>query len=62
MDLTPENILKLEKLKKELIAIQSAMGKLDGKSQYEIEGRIREYQDKEAEIKKFLQEISERIL
>ena len=55
--LTPENIQKLEKLKEELLSVQTAIGNMEGKSRYEIEGRIRQLQDKEAEIKQFLREL-----
>ncbi|MBF0271892.1 MAG: hypothetical protein HQL98_07510 [Magnetococcales bacterium] len=57
LNLTPEVVRKLEKLKKELTILQSAIQDLNGKSPYEIEGRIRQYQDKEAEIKQLLREI-----
>ncbi|MBF0439864.1 MAG: hypothetical protein HQL93_12205 [Magnetococcales bacterium] len=57
LNLTQEAVRKLEKLKKELTVLQSAMQDLSEKSSYEIEGRIRQYQDKEAEIKRLLREI-----
>ncbi|MEO5332289.1 MAG: hypothetical protein H7839_09720 [Magnetococcus sp. YQC-5] len=57
LNLTPETIQKLETLQKELTILQSAMQDLQGKSPYEIEGRIRQYQDKEAEIKRLLRQI-----
>ena len=55
--LTPENIHKLEKLKKELLFLQASLEKMEGKSSDEIEGRIRQFQDKESEIKQFLREL-----
>ena len=55
--LTPEQIQKLEKLKGELAAIQAVMGNMQGRDKYEIEGRVRQFQDKEAEIKRFLHEL-----
>lgn len=57
LNLTPEAIQKLEKLKKELTFLHATIENMAGKSPYEVEGRIRQYQDKEAEIKKFLNEI-----
>lgn len=55
--LTPENIQRLEKLKQELLALQSVMEDMAGKSTYEAEGRIRQFQEKEAEIRRFLGEL-----
>ncbi|MEO5340015.1 MAG: hypothetical protein H7837_05760 [Magnetococcus sp. MYC-9] len=55
--LTPDAIHKLERLKRELTVLQSAIGDLQGKSTYEVEGRIRQFQDKESEIKQFLSEL-----
>ncbi|MBF0455003.1 MAG: hypothetical protein HQL72_09360 [Magnetococcales bacterium] len=55
--LTPEGIQKLEALKAELEGMSLAIQNLEGKDQYEIEGRIRAFQDKEAEIKTFLREL-----
>ncbi len=55
--LTPENFQKLEKLKREWESMQSAMEKMEGKNKYEGEGRIRQYQDKEAEIRGLLLEL-----
>ena len=52
--LSAEQIQKLEKLKRELAAIQAVMGDLQGRDPYEIEGRVRQFQDKEAEIKRYL--------
>ncbi|MBF0192882.1 MAG: hypothetical protein HQL99_17350 [Magnetococcales bacterium] len=57
LNLTPEVVRKLERLKKELTILQAAMQDLNGKSPYEVEGRMRQYQDKEAEIKQLLREI-----
>ncbi|MBF0213149.1 MAG: hypothetical protein HQM00_06245 [Magnetococcales bacterium] len=57
LNLTPEAVRKLEKLKKELTFLQSAIQDLNGKSPHEVEGRIRQYQDKEAEIKRLLRDI-----
>ncbi|MBF0126091.1 MAG: hypothetical protein HQM02_02670 [Magnetococcales bacterium] len=57
LSLTPENIQKLEQLKRELTTLQVAMQNIQDKSPYEIEGRIRQYQDKEGEIKRFLRSI-----
>ncbi|MBF0585284.1 MAG: hypothetical protein HQL80_13775 [Magnetococcales bacterium] len=54
--IAPEYIEKLEKLKTELEAVSRELKNIDGKSQYEIEGRMREFQDKESEIKQFLRE------
>ncbi len=52
--LTPEGIEKLKKLKAELESMTHAIQNMEGKSKYEIEGRIRAFQDKESEIKQFL--------
>lgn len=54
--LTQEDIKKLQKLKAELELITNAMHDLEGKNTYEVEGRIRAFQDKESEIKKFLRD------
>ncbi|MBF0461930.1 MAG: hypothetical protein HQL87_11080 [Magnetococcales bacterium] len=54
--ITPEYIEQLEKLKAELESITRALENMAGKSAYEVEGRIREFQDKESEIKRFLHE------
>nr|CRH05030.1 conserved protein of unknown function [Candidatus Magnetococcus massalia] len=51
---TPEQIVELEKLKRELEALQHAMQNLEGKSSDEVEGRLRQLSEKEIEIKKFL--------
>ncbi|MBF0162439.1 MAG: hypothetical protein HQL88_09130 [Magnetococcales bacterium] len=55
--LSPEQVKKLEKMQKELTALQSAIENLQGKSPYEVEGRIRQFQEKEAEIKQFIREL-----
>lgn len=55
--LTPEGIQKLEQLKAELEALSAAMQNMEGKSKYELEDRIRSFQDKESEIKRFLREL-----
>ncbi|MBF8274908.1 MAG: hypothetical protein HW380_4013 [Magnetococcales bacterium] len=52
--LTPEGIKKLEKLKGELEMLNRAVQNIAGKNPYETEGLIRAFQDKEAEIKRFL--------
>ena len=55
--LTPEGIQKLEQLKSELESLQQVMQNMEGKSKYELEDRVRAFQDKEAEIKRFLREL-----
>lgn len=55
--LTPEGICKLEKLKAELETLSQAMQNLEGKNKYEVEGLVRAFHDKEAEIMWFLREI-----
>ncbi len=55
--LTPDGIVKLERLKAELESLNQVMQNLDGKSEYEIEDRVRSFHDKEAEIKRFLHEL-----
>jgi hypothetical protein len=55
--LTPEGIKKLEDLKDELESLSMVMQNMQGKSKYEIEDRIRTFQNKEAEIKTFLREL-----
>lgn len=55
LGLTPEGIKKLEKLKGELEGLNRAVQNSTGKNQYETEGLIRAFQDKETEIKRFLQ-------
>ncbi|MBF0137662.1 MAG: hypothetical protein H7833_10045 [Magnetococcus sp. DMHC-1] len=55
--LTPEAIRKLEKMKAELESLNRAMQNLDGKSTFEVEGRIRAFMDKETEIRQFLQKL-----
>lgn len=55
--LAKAGIEKLEKLKSELEALQRAVENLAGKSSYEVEGRIRAFQDKEHEIKRYLREL-----
>ncbi len=57
MHLTPDDIQKLERLKEELTLLQSTLENTQGKSPYEMEGRIRQFQDKEAEIKRFLRQL-----
>ncbi len=55
--LTPEGIAKLERLKAELEALQTAMENTKNMNQYEIEGRMRAFQDKENEIKLYLRNL-----
>ncbi|MBF0195005.1 MAG: hypothetical protein HQL71_10630 [Magnetococcales bacterium] len=55
--LTPEGIQKLQKLKLELETLSSSIQNIENKSKYEVEDRIRAFQDKEAEIKKFLRDL-----
>jgi hypothetical protein len=55
--LTPEGIQKLEKLKSDLESLNHVMQNMEGKSKYELEDRVRAFQDKEAEIKRFLKEL-----
>ncbi|MBF0357343.1 MAG: hypothetical protein HQL70_01975 [Magnetococcales bacterium] len=55
--LTPEGIKKLEKLKSELESLSYAIQNMDGKNSYEVEDRVRLFQDKESEIKSFLREL-----
>ncbi|MEO5349266.1 MAG: hypothetical protein H7836_06445 [Magnetococcus sp. YQC-3] len=54
--IAPEYIEKLKKLKEEFETMTRELKNMEGKSAYEIEGRIRAFQDKESEIKKFLRE------
>jgi len=54
--LSLEDIEKLQKLKAEFESMTNAMQNLEGKSRYEVEGRVRAFQDKENEIKRFLLE------
>ena len=54
--IAPAYIEKLEKLKAELESMTQGLKDMEGKSEYEIEGRIREFQGKESEIKRFLRE------
>ncbi|MBF0123720.1 MAG: hypothetical protein HQL60_00125 [Magnetococcales bacterium] len=44
----------MEQLKADLESISAAIADMTGKSPYEIEGRVRSFQDKEQEIKQFL--------
>ena len=55
--LTAEGIVKLEKLKSELEALSFAMQNMHKKDKYEVEGRVRAFQDKEAEVRQFLREL-----
>ncbi len=55
--LTPEGIAKLERLKSELEALQAAMSNPEKMNRFEIEGRVRAFQDKETEIKTFLRQL-----
>lgn len=55
--LTPEGIAKLQKLKIELESMTESMKTLEGKSKFEIEGRVRAFQEKESEIKLFLKQL-----
>ncbi|MBF0625543.1 MAG: hypothetical protein HQL82_12140 [Magnetococcales bacterium] len=55
--LTPEGIEKLERLKVELEQLRDAMSHPEGKSRYELDGRIRAYQDKEHEVRRFLRDL-----
>lgn len=55
--LTPEGIEKLQKLKEELESMTKAIQNMEGKTPYEVEGRIRAFQDKEAEIMHFLKKL-----
>jgi DNA-binding PadR family transcriptional regulator len=55
--LTPEGIQKLQQLKAELESLSSAIQNMENKSKYEVEDRIRAFQEKEAEIKSFLREL-----
>ena len=57
LSLTPEGIEKLQQLKAELESMTRTMSNMEGKSQYEVEGRIRAFQEKENEIKQFLQQL-----
>ncbi|MEO5364243.1 MAG: hypothetical protein H7838_11560 [Magnetococcus sp. DMHC-8] len=54
---SPDQIKRLERLKNELAFLQSALENLQDKSPYEVEGRIRQFQDKEAEIHQFLRDM-----
>ncbi|MEO5376818.1 MAG: hypothetical protein H7832_03410 [Magnetococcus sp. DMHC-6] len=54
--LTPEAIEKLQRLKSEFESLTQSIQNMQGKNAFEIEGRIRAFQDKEFEIKKFLRE------
>ena len=54
--IAPAYIEKLEKLKAELESMTQGLKDMEGKSEYEVEGRIRAFQDKESEIKRFLRE------
>jgi DNA-binding PadR family transcriptional regulator len=55
--LTPEGIQKLERLKAELESLSHAIQNMDEKNSYEVEDRVRMFQEKESEIKKFLREL-----
>ncbi|MBF0381496.1 MAG: hypothetical protein HQL69_10785 [Magnetococcales bacterium] len=55
--LTPEGIQKLQKLKTELETLSASIQNLDNNNKYEVEDRIRAFQDKEAEIKSFLRNL-----
>ncbi len=55
--LNSEEIQQLEQLKTELEGMKNALENLNGKSQYEIAGRVREFQDKEHEIRQFLKKL-----
>ncbi|MBF0370247.1 MAG: hypothetical protein HQL52_12410 [Magnetococcales bacterium] len=55
--ITPEGIAKLEQLKSELETLTQAMQSMEGKSKYEIEGTVRAFQDKEGEVRQFLQQL-----
>ncbi|ABK43609.1 hypothetical protein Mmc1_1091 [Magnetococcus marinus MC-1] len=52
--MTPASIVKLEKLKGELESLHQLMLNTEGMSQDEIEGRIRQFRDKEQQVKAFL--------
>ena len=56
--LTPEGIARLEQLKADLETLQAAMANPEGMSRFEIEGRVRAFQDKEREVRQFLRELS----
>ncbi|MBF0150171.1 MAG: hypothetical protein HQL84_09015 [Magnetococcales bacterium] len=52
--LTPERTAKLEKLKNELEELNRAVQSIGGGNQFETEGLVRAFHDKEVEIKSFL--------
>ncbi|MBF0142463.1 MAG: hypothetical protein HQL57_01820 [Magnetococcales bacterium] len=54
--LSNDEILQLNKLKIELESMVQGLQNVEGKSRDEVEGRIREFQDKEAQIRRFLRE------
>ncbi|MEG3641126.1 hypothetical protein [Magnetococcus sp. PR-3] len=52
--MTPASIKKLEQLKGELEALHHLMQKTDGMSEEEVEGRMRQFREKEQEVMAFL--------
>ncbi|WP_085445392.1 hypothetical protein [Magnetofaba australis] len=55
--LTAEGIQKLEKLKAEHESLSAALQHADSMPAHELEGRMRQLQDKDAEIRRFLREL-----